>query len=103
MIDVLMRRGDQVIPGRRYRSHATLFGQPILAISTGPAPGEKKGHARGIIAIGDRATGLLARAVQHEIDHLNGVLLVDRMSPVQKVAVAGKLKRLRKQAASRVS
>lgn len=42
--------------------------------------------------------GLLARAVQHELDHLDGVLLVDRMSPVQKVAVAGKLKRLKKKA-----
>jgi len=44
-----------------------------------------------------RATGLLSRAIQHELDHLDGVLLVDRMSPVQKVAVAGKLKKLRKQ------
>jgi len=39
---------------------------------------------------------LLARAVQHEIDHLNGVLLVDRMSAVQRVAVAGKLRRIKK-------
>jgi len=43
------------------------------------------------------ADGLLARAIQHELDHLNGVLLVDHMSPVQKVGVAGKLKRLKKQ------
>ena len=41
---------------------------------------------------------LLARAVQHEADHLNGVLLVDRMTPVQRVAVAGKLKRLKRDA-----
>jgi len=46
-----------------------------------------------------RVKGLLARAVQHEIDHLDGVLLVDRMTPVQRIAVAGKLKRLRKAAA----
>jgi peptide deformylase len=39
--------------------------------------------------------GLLARAIQHELDHLNGVLLVDRMSHIQKVAVSGKLKRLK--------
>lgn len=45
-------------------------------------------------------SGLLARAMQHEIDHLNGVLLVDHMSMAQKVAVAGKLKRLKKQAAA---
>ncbi len=42
--------------------------------------------------------GLLARAVQHEIDHLNGVLLVDKMSMVEKVAVSGRLKRLKKRA-----
>ncbi len=41
--------------------------------------------------------GLLARAVQHELDHLEGVLLVDHMSPVQKVANAGKLKRLKRE------
>ena len=42
------------------------------------------------------AEDLLARVVQHEIDHLNGILLVDRMSLAQKAAVAGKLKRLKK-------
>ena len=40
---------------------------------------------------------LFARAVQHELDHLNGVLLVDHMSAVQKVANAGKLKRLKRE------
>ncbi len=40
------------------------------------------------------ARGLLSRAIQHETDHLNGVLLVDRMSPMQKISVNGKLKRL---------
>jgi peptide deformylase len=42
--------------------------------------------------------GLLARAVQHELDHLEGVLLVDRMSAVQRLSVAGRLKRLRRAA-----
>ena len=42
------------------------------------------------------AAGLFARAVQHELDHLEGTLLVDHMSPLQKVAQAGKLKRLRR-------
>ncbi|HLA86341.1 MAG TPA: peptide deformylase [Thermoguttaceae bacterium] len=31
--------------------------------------------------------GLLARAVQHEIDHLDGVVFVDRLSPTNKLAV----------------
>ena len=43
------------------------------------------------------AKGLLSRAIQHELDHLDGILLVDRMSHVKKVALSGKLKRLVKQ------
>jgi peptide deformylase len=45
--------------------------------------------------------GLAGRAVQHEIDHLRGVLICDRMSPVKKVALSGRLKRLRKETAAR--
>lgn len=42
------------------------------------------------------STGLLARALQHEVDHLNGILFIDRMSSAARVAMAGKLKRLQK-------
>ena len=38
--------------------------------------------------------GLLARALQHEIDHLNGVLFIDRLAPVAKVQMKNRLKRL---------
>lgn len=38
--------------------------------------------------------GLLARALQHEIDHLNGVLFIDRLSSVAKLSVKKKLRRL---------
>ena len=44
------------------------------------------------------ARGLLSRAIQHEVDHLSGILLVDKMSPMQKLSVSGQLKRLQKQA-----
>ena len=30
------------------------------------------------------AEGLMAKALQHEIDHLNGILFVDRLSPLKK-------------------
>lgn len=33
------------------------------------------------------ADGLLAICIQHELDHLNGVTFVDRLSPVQKTLV----------------
>lgn len=42
------------------------------------------------------ARGYLARALQHEIDHLDGVLYVDRMTAVERLACAPKLKRLAK-------
>ena len=44
-----------------------------------------------------RAEGLLARVFQHEIDHLNGVLIIDRASSVQRSLLKSKLKRLEKQ------
>jgi peptide deformylase len=40
------------------------------------------------------AAGLLARAVQHETDHLNGILFIDRMSSASKALLASRLKRL---------
>jgi peptide deformylase len=43
------------------------------------------------------AAGLLARALQHEIDHLHGILFIDRMNAAAKVSLAGKLKRLQKE------
>lgn len=38
--------------------------------------------------------GLLSRAIQHETDHLNGILFTDRLSTASKVSVRRKLKRL---------
>ncbi|QJE97271.1 peptide deformylase [Luteolibacter luteus] len=38
--------------------------------------------------------GLLARAIQHETDHLNGVLFTDRVSPATKISLRRKLRRL---------
>lgn len=38
--------------------------------------------------------GLLARAFQHEIDHLNGILFIDRLSAAAKVGLKRKLGRL---------
>ena len=43
------------------------------------------------------AGGLLARAIQHEIDHLNGILFIDRMSSAAKAALSSRLKRLQKE------
>jgi peptide deformylase len=45
-----------------------------------------------------RATvsGFAARAVQHEVDHLDGILFLDRLSAVKRGLLLSKWKRLRK-------
>jgi peptide deformylase len=43
------------------------------------------------------ATGLLARVLQHEVDHLNGILFIDRMSSAAKASLSSRLKRLQKE------
>ncbi|MDI1471681.1 MAG: peptide deformylase [Thermodesulfovibrio sp.] len=42
------------------------------------------------------AEGLLARALQHEIDHLDGILLIDRISPLKRELFRRKYKKIRK-------
>jgi len=44
-----------------------------------------------------RCGGLLSRAIQHEADHLHGVLFIDRMDSATKVSLAGALKCLQKE------
>jgi len=43
------------------------------------------------------ASGFLARAIQHEGDHLNGILFIDRMNSAVKAALSSRLKRLQKE------
>jgi len=42
------------------------------------------------------ASGMLARAIQHENDHLNGVLFIDHFSSLSRTLLQGKLKKLKK-------
>ena len=41
------------------------------------------------------ATGLLSRVLQHEVDHLDGVLFFDRISPLKRRMLLRKYRRLR--------
>src|SRR5919106_654095 len=41
-------------------------------------------------------TGLMARAMQHEVDHLNGCLFVDRLRGISKDLILRKIKKLAK-------
>jgi peptide deformylase len=48
-------------------------------------------------------TGLLARAVQHEMDHLNGILFIDRMDAATRASFSGKLKRMQRETLASLS
>lgn len=41
------------------------------------------------------ASGLVARALQHEIDHLDGILFIDRVSPLKRKMLLKKWKKSR--------
>src|SRR5438128_7261301 len=43
------------------------------------------------------ASGFLARAIQHEHDHLNGILFIDRMNSAAKAALSSHLRRMQKE------
>jgi peptide deformylase len=77
---------------------------PVIAIRSGSETGEEgclsipglyedvtRAHRIRLSAVDENGTpyeleaeGYLARAIQHEIDHLDGVLFIDRLSPLRR-------------------
>jgi len=47
------------------------------------------------------ASDLLARCIQHEIDHLDGVLFIDRLSPIKRRMLLSKWKKQQKEEVGR--
>lgn len=60
LVEVLARPSFGARTGKRYESRAKIFGVPVVSIALGPHGREVRGHARGLIAIGDIATGGIA-------------------------------------------
>jgi len=48
----------------------------------------------------EKLEGIEARIFQHEYDHLDGILFIDKLSPLRKVLLEGKLKKIRKNSLS---
>ncbi|NLW31301.1 MAG: peptide deformylase [Fibrobacter sp.] len=44
----------------------------------------------------EKAQGFLARALQHEIDHLDGIMIIDHVSVLQRKLISSKLKKMAK-------
>ncbi len=59
-------------------------------------------RVRGLAPSGEAveiaAEGYLARILLHEIDHLNGILLIDRISPLRRRLLRKTLEKIRKRA-----
>jgi len=51
----------------------------------------------------EEITGLLATCLQHEMDHLNGVLFIDHLSRLKREMVLKKLAKLRKEQGKRAA
>ena len=61
-----------------------------------PARVVVKGQDRDGVERTIEGTGLLARAFQHEMDHLDGTLFVDRLRGVKRDIIVRKIQRLRR-------
>ena len=66
--------GDFVAAGEGCLSFPEIFGEIARPGSVDVKALNEKGKP-----VEFRCGGLLARAIQHEVDHLNGILFIDRM------------------------
>ena len=69
----------------------------IFAEISRPAMAEVTAMSEKGATITFRCTGLLSRAIQHESDHLNGILYIDRMSRAEKEELKPKIDELQAQ------
>src|ERR1700722_3277386 len=83
--------GEQSISGEGCLSFPEIFAE----ISR-PEFVEVKALNEKLKPIEFRAGGLLARAIQHETDHLNGILFIDRMTKKTKEEIRDELDALQK-------
>jgi peptide deformylase len=84
--------GDAIISGEGCLSFPQIF-----ADISRPGLVEVKALNEKGKPIEFRAGGLLARAVQHEVDHLNGILFIDRMAAAKKRELKPELDELQDQ------
>jgi len=71
--------GDSVTGGEGCLSFPEIFGEIARPESVDVKALNEKGRP-----VEFRCGGLLARVIQHELDHLNGILFIDRMDKVTK-------------------
>jgi peptide deformylase len=80
--------------GTQYEDEGCLSVPGFNATLARPARAVVKGLARDGREQVVEGTGLLARCFQHELDHLDGTLFVDRLRGLQKDLIVRKIKKL---------
>lgn len=78
-------KGLQVAPGAPGASRPDSSATDRAAPDVKPEPREVR----------IETSGLLARVLQHEVDHLNGILFIDRVSPLKRKMLLKKWKKTR--------
>jgi len=80
--------------GVQYEDEGCLSVPGFNATVARPTRAVVKGLARDGREQVREGTGLLARCFQHELDHLDGTLFVDRLRGLQKTLIVRKIKKL---------
>jgi peptide deformylase len=80
--------------GMQLEEEGCLSAPGFNATVARPARATLKGLDRQGAELVVEATGLLARCFQHEMDHLDGTLFIDRLRGLQKDLIVRKIKKL---------
>ena len=86
----LVEQSDEIDRG----SEGCLSVPGVSEIVARPARVTIEGLDPGGKPVQVEAEGLLARVLQHEVDHVNGVLFIDRLSPLKRRILLKKYRKL---------
>lgn len=83
-----------LVEGRQYEDEGCLSAPGFNATVARPARAVVRGLDRGGNEHVVEGTGLLARAFQHEMDHLDGLVFIDRLRGLQRQLITRRIRRL---------
>ena len=82
--------------GMQLEDEGCLSVPSFTATVARPARATVRAHDRHGAAITIEGEGLLARALQHELDHLDGVLFLDRLRGIKRDLIVRKIRKLQR-------
>ena len=86
-------RVDEGLPDSPSRVREWSVGD-LQFLTAGPSHVIVKGLDRNGVEYTREGTGLLARAFQHEMDHLEGTMFVDRLRGIKRDLIVRKIRKL---------